>query len=113
MRCQKYHNTKTEIDGIRFDSKKEGRRYTELRIMQEAGEISGLRLQVPFELIPNQYGKDGKVAERKVKYIADFVYQRDGDIVVEDVKSKASRTDVYRLKKKLMRHVWGIEVQEV
>lgn len=93
----KYHNQKTTIDGIVFDSKKEAKRYTVLRSLQEGGYIRGLELQVPFELVPKGNG------ERAVKYIADFVYY---DIekqvsIVEDVKGY--KTDVYKLKRKLFK----------
>jgi hypothetical protein len=83
--------------------------------MERAGLIYGLQRQVKFELIPNIYeGK--KVAQRSASYIADFVYQEkesngESHIVVED--AKGVRTDVYKLKKKLMRWVHGIEIQEV
>ena len=93
----KYHNQKTTIDGIVFDSKKEAKRYTVLRSLQEGGYIRGLELQVPFELVPKGNG------ERAVKYIADFTYY---DIekqvsIVEDVKGY--KTDVYKLKRKLFK----------
>lgn len=93
----KYHNQKTTIDGIVFASKKEAKRYTVLRSLQEGGYIRGLELQVPFELVPKGNG------ERAVKYIADFVYY---DIekqvsIVEDVKGY--KTDVYKLKRKLFK----------
>lgn len=108
----KYHNRKVQIDGILFDSAREARRYGELKLLEKGGYISGLRLQVPFELIPNQKNIDGKVVERKVSYIADFVYlDREGRTVVED--SKGMKTEVYKLKKKLMRYVHGIEIKEV
>jgi hypothetical protein len=90
----KYRNTKTTVDGIEFDSRKESERYVILKLMQLAGEISGLECQAPFIL----YGRRGAVAT----YIADFRYVgQDGKTVVEDVKSSATRTQVYRLKKKL------------
>ena len=73
-----------------FDSKKEGERYLFLRAEQLAGRISELKCQVPFELIPSQK-RDGRVIERPVKYIADFSYTRDGETVVEDVKSAATK----------------------
>lgn len=108
----KYHNRKVLIDGIWFPSEREGRRYTELKLLQRGGYISDLRLQVPFMLIPAQKNLDGKVVQRSVKYIADFVYNdRNGEQVVEDAKGFA--TDVFRLKKKLMLFVHGIDVKEV
>ena len=101
----KYKNVKTTLDGIIFASKKEATRYTELMMLQRAGMIQNLRLQVPFELIPKQAG------ERAVKYIADFTYTENGEPVVEDVKG--IKTDVYRLKKKLMLKVHGLKIKEV
>lgn len=105
----KYHNKKTEVDGIVFDSKKEAGRYIVLKMMEETGEIRDLRRQVKYELIPKQR-IDGKI-HREVYYIADFVYIKDGEIVVEDVKG--FRTDVYKLKRKMMKAKYGIEVKEV
>ena len=121
----KYHNRKVIIDGIEFDSEKEGKRYNELKVLAKAGEISDLRLQVKYELIPAQYEmKDEWVSptrvqqkevcvERAVNYIADFVYRdtMTEETVVEDVKGM--RTEVFRLKKKLMRWRYGIEIKEV
>lgn len=108
----KFYARSTSVDGVTFDSRKEAARYRELKLMLLAGEIEDLRLQVPFELIPRQM--DGKrVAERAVNYIADFVYTENGKTVVEDVKSLATRTPEYIIKRKLMRWVHGIAVKEV
>lgn len=107
----KYGNQKTTVNGITFDSKHEAHRYIELMYMERAKLISNLRMQVRFMLVPNQY-KNGKLVERKAEYVADFVYQDAcGETVVED--AKGCRTDVYRLKKKLMLEKYGIEIQEV
>ena len=111
MKRQKYGNSKTTIDGIRFDSKREAQRWQELRLMERAGRITDLRRQVKFVLIPSQRGEDGKVIEKQVAYIADFVYLKDGKTVVED--SKGYRTEVYRLKKKMMLYFFHIRIQEV
>ena len=108
----KYFAKKTEVDGILFDSKHEATRWIELKYMERAKLISHLRRQVEFELIPAQK-ENGKVVERAVKYIADFVYYENGKMVVEDAKSPATRTQAYKIKKKLMRHVWGLEIKEV
>lgn len=107
----KYHNQKTVIDGITFDSKHEGHRYWELKMMERAGEIRDLQLQYPFELLPAQ--KEGKkCVERAVKYVADFVYyDKNGNLVVED--AKGVKTELYRLKKKMLRYFKGIEIKEV
>lgn len=122
-RSDKYGAHKVEIDGMRFASKKEARRYLQLKAMAEAGEIRDLKMQVPFTLIPTQFEppvalnngrkKRGRCIERECKYIADFAYIRaeDGAYIVED--AKGFRTDVYRIKKKLMLYVYGIRIVEV
>lgn len=107
----KYHNRK--IDG--FDSKKEMKRYHELVQLQRLGEISDLRCQVVFELIPSQIDKQsGKVIERAVKYIADFTYfDNNMVLVVEDVKSSITRTAEYVIKRKLMLFIHKIRITEI
>lgn len=121
----KYGNRKVFADGMEFDSVREYRRYVELKLLQAAGAISGLHCQVPYELIPAQYvterrySKTGKrlkdkqkLVERAVEYIADFVYtDTDGCEIVEDAKGK--RTKDYIIKRKLMRYIHGITIQEV
>ena len=106
-RPSKYHNQKTKtIDGIEHDSKKEATRWMELQMLQRAGEIANLRRQVTFELIPKQDG------ERACNYIADFVYlDKSGKTIVED--AKGVRTDVYKIKRKLMLWRYGIKIKEV
>jgi len=102
----KYNAVKTTVDGIQFDSKREAARYQELRLLEKAQEISDLKTQVPFLLIP----KCGK--NRAIYYYADFTYfdSRTGDDVVEDCKG--CRTEVYRLKKKLMKWLHWIDIKE-
>lgn len=118
----KYHSKKTEIDGIIFDSKKEARRWIELCTMQQQGLIQGLQRQVKFLLIPSQRAetgttdrngkpKQGKVVERECSYYADFVYYENGKKVVED--AKGIRTEAYKIKRKLMRWILGIEIREI
>lgn len=109
----KYKNKKTEVDGLIFDSKKEARRYGELKQLWVNGEIDELRLQVPFELIPAQKDADGKVIERACTYRADFVYldNATGKAVVEDTKGK--RTPDYIIKRKLMLYRYNIRVKEL
>ena len=110
---QKYRNVKTEIDGITFDSKREAERWCELKLLEKAGEIHSLKRQVSFLLIPDQK-VNGKIVERAVRYYADFVYfTKDNLPVVEDVKSEATKTAVYKIKRKLMRWKFGIVIQEV
>lgn len=106
----KYGNKKTVIDEIVFDSKAEAKRYTELKLLVKAGEITNLELQKPFELIPKQKLSSGKT-ERACKYLADFVYSRDDKVFVED--TKGVKTQVYLIKKKLMLFIHGIEIIEV
>lgn len=84
----KYHNIPTAIDGIRFDSRKEANRFYQLRLLERAGEISNLRRQVEYELIPAQKTPAGR-AVRPVKYVADFVYDDHGKMVVGDVTCHA------------------------
>ena len=98
------------MDGT-FDSLKEYRRWKELKLLERAGEIGNLHRQTPFGLIPPQR-VNGKLVEREVKYIADFTYiTKDGRFVVED--TKGVKTDVYRIKRKLMLQVHGIQIKEV
>lgn len=122
---KKYRNKKTVVDGIVFDSLKEARRYGVLKALEKTGEIQGLKRQVEFLLIPEQREPDtigarggvhrGKLLERKVCYYADFVYVRDHELVVEDVKGYkgGGAYEVFKVKRKLMLHIHGIRVQEV
>ena len=119
----KYGATKCQVNGEVFDSKKEARRWQELRLLEKAGEISDLRRQVKYILIPAQkeytveIRKNGspkrmeRVVERECTYVADFVYEEDGKTIVED--AKGMKTEVYRIKKKLMLYVHGIKIREV
>ena len=110
----KYHNKAKEFNGIVFDSVKECERYKELLLMEKAGEIRDLNRQVRFDLLPKMRGKNR--TERGVYYKADFTYYRinpggPDEYVVEDVKGM--RTDVYKLKRKLMLYRKGISIEEV
>lgn len=93
----KYRAKKTEIDGIKFDSKKEAKRYIALKELEKKGNIGKLILQPRF-LLQEGFRKNGK-AYRKIEYVADFMYEQDGKLIVEDVKG--IKTDVYKLKQKL------------
>jgi len=107
-RRNKYGAQATEIEGIRFDSKAEARRYLQLKAMEQAGEITGLEIQIKYELIPAQ----GK--ERPVFYVADFRYtDQSGAVIVEDTKSAPTKTKEYVIKRKLMKWIHGIEIREV
>ena len=128
MICKsKYYNIKTRAsDGTALDSLKEARRYEELLILKRAGKIKDLQRQVRYELIPAQYEtyekfsksgerlKDGRrLIERKVEYVADFVYTNaeTGENIVED--TKGVKTKDYIIKRKLMLSVYGIRIKEV
>lgn len=98
----KYGNRKAEANGIKFDSKKEARRYMELRQLETMGKISDLKLQHTFTLQEAFTTEEGKRVEA-IRYIADFTYMEDGKFVVEDVKSPATRSNpVYRVKNRMM-----------
>ena len=123
-RTSKYHNSKVIVDGESFDSIKEARRYQELKLMQSAGMINGLKRQVKFVLIPAQREPDttgkrggkkkGALIERECAYYADFAYYtKVGEYVVEDVKSEATKTEQYKIKKKLMMYVHKIRIHEI
>lgn len=122
-RRNKYKNKKTEVDGIIFDSIKEARRWQELRLAEKAGAIGDLKRQVRYQLIPAQREPDtrgprggiikGKLLERAVYYIADFVYLdiSTGQIVAED--TKGFKTKEYTIKRKLMLYMHNIKIREV
>lgn len=99
----------TAPDGQKFDSRKEYRRWCELKLMERAGRICDLKRQVKYELLPTQKKPSGG-SEIKVSYIADFVYRKNGKTVVEDCKGM--KTDTYILKRKLMLYMYGIEILE-
>lgn len=98
--ANKYHNSPTVVDGIRFASKKEAKRYGELKLLQREGKISELKLQVRFTLV------------QTIAYVADFEYhdRLKGTKVVEDVKGFL--TAIYKRKRKLMKEQHGIEILE-
>jgi hypothetical protein len=109
----KYGAKKCQLDNMTFDSIAEARRWQELRYLTRAGIIKDVRRQVPFVLIPAQKDETGRVIERAVVYRADFVYTEDGKTVVEDVKSEATKTREYVIKRKLMLYRYGIRIKEV
>lgn len=131
VKRSKYHNTKVEYGGMKFDSKKELKRWLQLLDLEKTGEISNLRRQVEYTLIPNFYKTEivrlktkTKTVEKfdgyGVKYCADFVYNtKSGEEIVEDVKALTSKGKFgvvdksYLLKKKMMRYLLGIIVKEV
>jgi hypothetical protein len=102
IKRSKYGAKKTVVDGITFDSQAEATRYGVLKVIQSAGLITDLRLQVPYQITVN--------GKRVCRYVADFVYIENGKEVVEDVKGM--KTPVYNLKKKLMEAVFGVVILE-
>ena len=115
VRRNKFNAQKVELDGMTFDSKKEHKRYIELKAMQQRGEIFGLEHHTKFELAPKTKIEGEKRAKPALRYFADFTYYIiSGEYIVEDVKSEATRKkDSYRNKKHLMKTVHGIDIQEV
>ena len=126
----KYYSKKISVDGMIFDSKKEYKRWNELRMLEKSGRIRDLKRQVKFVLIPAQREPDtrgpkggikpGRLLEREVAYIADFTYVENlpfadeadtGILVVED--TKGMRTKDYIIKRKLMLYIHGIRIREV
>jgi hypothetical protein len=129
-RTVKHGNKKTVVDGIEFDSKKEARRYCELKLLLQAGEIEELELQKEFELIPAQYetfpryGKKGqrlkdgrRCIEKRCVYKADFSYIQNGQQIVEDTKGYRDPASAsyakFVIKRKLMLWLKGIRVIEL
>ena len=125
-RKSKYGAKKVTVDGLTFDSKKEANRYRELKILEKIGEITNLQMQVKYVLVPAQREPDtvgkrggiikGKLIEREVSYIADFVYTDvNGNRVVEDVKGYrgGGAYEIFKIKRKLMLYVHGIKIIEI
>ncbi len=98
----KYRAKKCVIDGIKFDSQKEGRRYTALKLLERSGTIKDLELQPKYDLIVNGY--------RVGFYKADFRYIENDKLVVEDVKGM--KTPIYNLKKKMIKAIYNIDIFE-
>lgn len=117
----KLHAEKVDMtmpDGtlMHFDSKREARRYMDLWLMQRSGQITNLRTQVKYPLLPKQERKDG-TKERAIDYVADFVYEKDGETVAEDSKgfrnTSSATYKVFVMKRKMMLYFHGITVKEV
>jgi len=106
-RRHKYNAQAVEVDGIRFDSKLEAKRYQELQLLAAAGEIHALQLQPRFELQESFRDAHGK-KHRAINYVADFQYVENGHVIVEEVKGH--ETAVWRLKKKLFLYRYGRQV---
>ena len=113
----KYHAIPVHVDGVRFASKREAARFLELQLWQKAGQIADLECQPVFPLHVMEIWRSGApiVITTIGKYTADFRYLnlQTGEIVIEDVKSTATRTEAYKLRKKLAEAIHGITVTEV
>lgn len=123
----KYNNKSIVVNDIEFDSKKEAKRYQELLLLEKAGAITDLELQVKYVLIPAQYEPDvigprgsrkqGRLIERECSYIADFQYYENGNLIVEDVKGFKDPSSAgyakFVIKRKLMLFKYGIRIREV
>lgn len=105
----KYYNKIVVVNNIRFQSKKESIRYLYLQNELKLGKITNLRLQVKYELQPSF--KINNKTIRSINYIADFVYEKDNKIIVEDVKG--FRTKEYKIKAKMFAYKYGVEILEV
>lgn len=104
---RKYRNQPVEIDGHKFASKAEARRYGELKLLERTGKVRELQLQPKFVF--------EHLGVRIGTYKADFSYvlPHSPSLIVEDVKSPASKTQAYRLRKRMMKAFYGIEIREV
>lgn len=112
----KYRNKQIIVDGEKFDSMKEYKRWCELKLMARTGMIKNLERQVKYVLIPAQYAH-GKRLERECAYFADFRYIQNGKLVVEDVKGYRDPNSAgyakFVIKRKMMLHFHGIRISEV
>lgn len=129
--ANKYHNKKYTYLGIKFDSLKECRRYSQLRLLEQAGKIKDLQLQKTYELIPAQYEETDEVytkgihkgehkrvlLERACNYVADFYYVdcETKQAVIEDVKGykEGGAYSLFKVKRKLMLYIHGIKIKEI
>lgn len=115
--ANKYHAEPIHVDGVRFASRKEAARYLELKLMSKAGLIDELELQPVFPLHIMELWRSGMpiVIAYCGKFTADFRYRdlQTGEIVVEDVKSSVTKTEAYRLRKRIAEAVHGITIREL
>ena len=109
MSYSKYRAFKTTVGGITFDSGLEAKRYTQLKILETAGTIKNVQIQPKFNLM-DSFKYNGKTI-RVIDYIADFMYEEDGKIIVEDVKG--IRTKDYIIKSKLFIKKYIIDQKDV
>lgn len=114
LRANKYHAAKCTVDGIRFDSRKEARRYQELRYLEAAGAIAALELQPEYRIVVTPIAPPARAIDCG-RFRADFRYRDlgSGAVVIEDAKSAATKTTAYRLRKRLIEAIYGISIVEV
>lgn len=105
----KYGAIKTTVDGIKFDSRAEAVRYTDLKIKQVAGAIKDLQLQPTFILAESVKFDGAKRAKPALRYVGDFSYIENGKRIVEDVKGM--ETPAFKIKRHLMKSIHGIDVR--
>lgn len=101
-KVNKYNAKKVTVDGIKFDSIAESKRYSVLKLLERTGEVTELKLQPKYDLIVN--------GTKVGFYKADFRYKRNGELVVEDVKGM--KTPIYNLKKRMIKAIYGIDILE-
>ena len=110
-RQNKYHNVKTYVGKIKFDSEKEANRYLELCMLEKSGIIKNLERQKRFEIVPTQKDENGKVLYRAITYTADFTYTdcKTGEFICEDAKGMI--LPEFKLKQKMMYYFFHIKVR--
>jgi hypothetical protein len=115
--ANKYHAVAIHVDGVRFASKREAARYLELALLRKAGAIDELTLQPIFYLSVMELWRSGGPIQITTvgRFTADFQYRdlQTGEIVVEDVKSRVTKTEAYRLRKRIAEAVHGITIREL
>lgn len=111
-KANKFRNQPVESAGIKFQSRKEHQRFEFLLLRQTIGEIKKLRLQVDFTLQEAYTDCNGKRV-RAIRYKADFAYEENDKLVVEDTKSKVTKTSTYMVKKKMMKEKYDIDIIEI
>lgn len=110
----KIPHVKVKVGDIEFDSIGEHDRYIELLLLQKAGVISDLECHPSYEVLPKQETPAGKQNFRNVIYTPDFRYKRDGEVIVEEVKSVFSRKEKdYVLRRKMLYYTQGVYVEEI
>jgi hypothetical protein len=107
----KYNARKTVVNGIKFDSAAEARRYGELLLLERAGAIHDLQRQVSFELAPKVKFVGEKRFKPALRYICDFYYIEASIPVLEDCKGVI--TPVFQVKRHLMKSIYGIDIRIV